>query len=226
RPFYYRDTGGDRAYWPDNIGSEVTVTLTTSSGEHQLAIIALNPDATTPALTATMSTPVGTSQSLSREDAIGVTLTSGYIPLAAVHLYHGDATPRGENEIWDLRPWFEGTGSDAGTDSTAIHDNVAGEINAITEKADPHDDDELLIEDSEDSYNKKKIKISNLAASISFDEIDGVEIIGTPEHGDVLVYESPEGYTYSGSAITEGNLGNFSSSISYNDRGCSITCNI
>src|SRR5690606_19917490 len=73
---------------------------------------------------------------------------------------------------------------------------------------------------------KKKIKIGNLAVSTSTEEIDGVEIIGTPEHGDVLVYESPEGYNYGGSAITEGNLGTNASANSYNNLGCSITCNI
>lgn len=49
-----------------------------------------------------------------------------------------------------------------GTDTNAIHDNVASEIHAITEKTTPVDDDEILIEDSADSYNKKRVKISNL----------------------------------------------------------------
>lgn len=48
------------------------------------------------------------------------------------------------------------------TDDYAIHDNVSGEISAITEKTTPVDDDILLIEDSEDSYAKKKVKFSNL----------------------------------------------------------------
>lgn len=49
-----------------------------------------------------------------------------------------------------------------GADAAAIHDNVASEIHAITEKTTPVDDDELVIEDSADSYNKKRLKISNL----------------------------------------------------------------
>lgn len=48
------------------------------------------------------------------------------------------------------------------TDTAAIHDNVAGEIHAITEKVTPADNDELVIEDSADSFNKKRVKISNL----------------------------------------------------------------
>ncbi len=49
-----------------------------------------------------------------------------------------------------------------GTDSDAIHDNVAGEINALTEKASPVSGDLLIIEDSADSNNKKKVQIGNL----------------------------------------------------------------
>lgn len=48
------------------------------------------------------------------------------------------------------------------TDADAIHDNVAGEINAITEKASPVDADLVVIEDSEDSNNKKKVQVGNL----------------------------------------------------------------
>ena len=47
-------------------------------------------------------------------------------------------------------------------DENAIHDDVAGEINAITEKTSVVDDDILIIEDSEDSFNKKKVLASNV----------------------------------------------------------------
>lgn len=50
-------------------------------------------------------------------------------------------------------------------DNNAIHDNVAGEINAIAEKFTPTGTDLLLIEDSEDSFNKKRIKISYLSSA-------------------------------------------------------------
>lgn len=52
-----------------------------------------------------------------------------------------------------------------GTDDDAIHDNVAGEINAVVEKTNPTAGDVLLIEDSADSFNKKRIKISSLSAA-------------------------------------------------------------
>jgi len=48
-----------------------------------------------------------------------------------------------------------------GTDADAIHDNVAGEIAAITNKATPVNGDFILIEDSADSNNKKHVLASN-----------------------------------------------------------------
>ena len=47
-------------------------------------------------------------------------------------------------------------------DPNAIHDNVAGEIVAITEKTTPVDADLLIIEDSAASNAKKKVQIGNL----------------------------------------------------------------
>lgn len=51
-----------------------------------------------------------------------------------------------------------------GADATAIHNNVAGEIAAITEKTVVKIGDKLIAEDSEDSNNKKMIQIENLLA--------------------------------------------------------------
>lgn len=55
----------------------------------------------------------------------------------------------------------------SGADTTAIHDNVAGEIAAITTKAIPTTSDFLLIEDAADSDNKKKVTIGSLPFSSS-----------------------------------------------------------
>lgn len=65
-------------------------------------------------------------------------------------------------------PTFTGTnitGLPDGSDSTAIHDNVAGEINAIAEKGSPVNGDWILIEDSADSNNKKKVQAGNLPSA-------------------------------------------------------------
>ena len=50
------------------------------------------------------------------------------------------------------------------TDANAIHKNVAGEINGILTKATPAQSDVLVIEDSADSWNKKKVTVSALPA--------------------------------------------------------------
>lgn len=47
-------------------------------------------------------------------------------------------------------------------DPNAIHDNVSGEINGISEKVTLENNDLILIEDSSDSSNKKKVRVSNL----------------------------------------------------------------
>ena len=80
----------------------------------------------------------------SKEDSLGNPTTDGQVL---------SSTAAG------VRSW---TTTTTGTDENAIHDNVAGEINAITEKTTPADADILIIEDSADSNNKKKIQISNL----------------------------------------------------------------
>ena len=51
------------------------------------------------------------------------------------------------------------------TDINAIHDNVGGEINAISEKTSTVAADIVIIEDSATSYTKKKVKLENLLAS-------------------------------------------------------------
>jgi uncharacterized cupin superfamily protein len=58
-----------------------------------------------------------------------------------------------------------GSGSTSYT-NTAIHDNVAGEIVAVTEKTSSVANDEVLIEDSADSNNKKSMKLSAMAAGV------------------------------------------------------------
>ena len=52
-----------------------------------------------------------------------------------------------------------------GSDVDAIHDNVASEITVITEKTTPIGADEIIIEDSADSNNKKSVKLLNVPAS-------------------------------------------------------------
>ena len=50
----------------------------------------------------------------------------------------------------------------AATDGSAIHDNVDGEIHAITEETTPASGDEIIIESAANSYAKRRVQISNL----------------------------------------------------------------
>lgn len=61
----------------------------------------------------------------------------------------------------------------AGADSTAIHDNVDGEIAAVTLKAAPVAADEILIEDSAASFAKKSATIGSIP-------IAQAQVVGVP----------------------------------------------
>ena len=63
-----------------------------------------------------------------------------------------------------------------GLDAEAIHDNVAAEISAVTEKATPVGADLLLIEDSAAANAKKRVKIENLPVALPPDYINGAAI--------------------------------------------------
>jgi hypothetical protein len=93
------------------------------------------------------------------------------------------------------------------TDGTAIHDNVNGEINAITSKATPTTSDVLIIEDAAAGFAKKKItlgtlpfdstKIQDTAGTTSLDVEDGTyanQIIGhSANTGTALIMQIFEG---------------------------------
>jgi len=82
---------------------------------------------------------------------------------------------------------IEGGGSGPGSDSTAIHDNVASEISAIARKATPVGGDLLLIEDSEAANVKKRIPISSLPGGGSSNSFE----TQTTPLGSSIVADSP-----------------------------------
>ena len=82
--------------------------------------------------------------------------------LAIVYLEYGQTEiteSRTQTDLMDLR-WPQPPDG-----ANAIHDNVNNEIYAITEKPLPVGADILLIEDSADSYSKKRVQIENLPSS-------------------------------------------------------------
>lgn len=91
-----------------------------------------------------------------------------------------------------------GTGVLIGSVTDAIHDNVAGEITAVALKANPVGADVLLIEDSADSNNKKRVTVTSISGSgtdpdavhVNVDgEIDGVTLKATPVGADLILIE-------------------------------------
>lgn len=83
-----------------------------------------------------------------------------------------------------------------GSDDDAIHDNVSGEIAAVTEKASPVGADLILIEDSAASNAKKRVQITNLPGSDSnaihdnvTGEISAITEKTTPVAADLLLIE-------------------------------------
>ena len=69
----------------------------------------------------------------------------------------------------------------AATDSAAIHDDVSGEIAAITEKTTPVAADMLLIEDSEASNAKKMVQIGNLPGGGGTPAFSGAQVSRTDQ---------------------------------------------
>ena len=92
--------------------------------------------------------------------------------------------------VWDGGAYVA-VGAGGGTDEDAIHDNIAGEIVAIAEKGAPAATDVLIIEDSADGNNKKRVQITNLPPGGAH-TLDGgqsdVTITGVADN-EVLAYD-------------------------------------
>ena len=73
-----------------------------------------------------------------------------------------------------------------GSDSDAIHDNVANEITAITEKTTVVGADEMVIEDSEASFVKKSVTLTNLQTLMQTGVLKNVVEDTTPQLGGNL----------------------------------------
>jgi hypothetical protein len=118
----------------------------------------------------------------------------------------------GTNPTWTI----------AGNDTYAIHDNVPGEISTITEKATPAATDLLIIEDSADSNNKKRIQISSIFSIPGLSGMMNDAFVATENQTDFTLSQSPSNdvaimvvdgitqssldYTVSGTGITYSGL--------------------
>jgi hypothetical protein len=93
----------------------------------------------------------------------------GTAATALVGVLVSDAPSNGQVPKWNTGgtiTWEDDNEGVGGSDATAIHDDVAGEIAAVADKATPVGADHLLIEDSADSNNKKDITIASLESAI------------------------------------------------------------
>lgn len=120
-----------------------------------------------------------------------------------------------------------GTGADptwaiAGNDIYAIHDNIPGEISTIAEKATPAATDLLIIEDSADLNNKKRIQISSIFSIPGLSGMMNDAFVATENQTDFTLSQSPSNdvaimvvdgitqssldYTVSGTSITYSGL--------------------
>lgn len=95
---------------------------------------------------------------------------------------------------WEQRALTEADISDLShTDASAIHDDVASEIHAITIKSEPIAEDEILLEDSENSWAKRRATLSSLPkGASSLDDLDDVNA-PAPNDGDVLTWDDVAG---------------------------------
>jgi len=93
----------------------------------------------------------------------------------------------------------------AESDAAAIHDDVAGEIVAIAEKTTPVANDEVVVEDSADSNNKKSVKISNLKMPLKAVLYSVHQYVFTPDAAPAAeaVTGTPQGNIYVSGPGTE-----------------------
>ena len=104
--------------------------------------------------------------------------------------------------VWTGTNWIDiaagGAGGGAGSDTTAIHEDEAGEIVAVTEKTTPVSADVLLVEDSADTNAKKRVQFGRfsplttmqgrltLSSGNPYNEMGGI-FVGTTADGAATI---------------------------------------
>lgn len=131
-------------------------------------------------------------------DTLSTAQRTALTPKLGTLIYHKD-TGISQWEQWNGSSWEELSG----TDENAIHDNTAGEINAITEKVTPVGADVLLMEDSEDGFEKKSVEISNLPFLTSVGTLQQVTDEGNSTNNNIQVVREGTSQVSSSNASNE-----------------------
>lgn len=103
---------------------------------------------------------------------------------------------------------IQGADGISGTDTDALHKSTASEISAIAEKATPVSADLIVIEDSADSHNKKRVQVGNLPAAAGSNDKVGIDsgatanYIGADSSDGVLRTDSSLDYADGGDYVT------------------------